>query len=499
MRCLFVVLLLVSSCSWLKAEEEKGGKSDLIVHEWGVLMRKVTFPPTLGPAEELLESLPDFVHFHSTYKPQEVFRPWNKPVIHFYGNPQEVSVEILTVSGRPAAYWPKPTLLEETFWRMGDGMIDAVGMQWKGTLRAKPEEGTVPKVKEGDWWEKARGVDSLWFSQKDEADRFIFYEGTGLGEPTISTRIEGEKLILHNKDSEPAGMVLVILNDGENRFVAEVDAIAPGAIASISQKELRSNAVTNEELEAISARQWKSYGMTDNEANAIASIWEEDLWENKGFLVVSRMPSHIYDKYIFPIKIEPKPDELVRAAVIFDTLPGIDGRLAWLPKLVPELETLLEQLSSPDPSVREKSTTRLSAYGDLARDVLVAESKEKEGELERKMRVKALLERLQPKPAANIPTHMGKGSQELRISNEFRLGRPVEIEGTLGVRQIERREVPILIHESYGEVVLRDLKGEVKKGEKVALRGRFIPSSYGYYRFGSFKEDKGWVFKIESK
>jgi len=107
----------------------------LIVHEWGVQIPSLaTVKPliefeaangdgnlksVLAPPGELIDDLPSFVLRHDS-PPQRLYRPWTKPVIHLYG-PQglEVGIEVRTPQGTPTAYWPKPTLIEETFWVMG--------------------------------------------------------------------------------------------------------------------------------------------------------------------------------------------------------------------------------------------------------------------------------------------------------------------------------------------------------------------------------------------
>lgn len=468
----------------------EGEKSGLVVHEWGVLTRKNTFPETVGAAEALLESLPGFVGRHAGYKPEQMFRPWTKPVLHFYGKEQKIAVDILTPTGRPVAYWPMPMLLEETFWIMGDGLRDAVGMRWEGKL-TKEKPGNIKEVSEGHWWAKIREVGGLWLETSEASERFLFYEGTGISDPAVMGRIEGDVLLLENRNAEESGRVLVIMNDGEERFLGAVDKIAAGGVVELKKADLMGKPVAREALEKAAEQQWLSFGMTEEEATMIVSVWADDLWENRGFLVVSRMPPKIYDAHVFPIDIEPKPDELVRAAVIFDTMPGVAGRVGWLPKLRPQILELLGGLGSANPLVREKATSGIAMYGDLAREVL--EEVAGEGDIESKMRVKRLLGKLDRKPASNLPTHGKGGVREPKVVNEGRFGPLTEIEGKIVIG--EERGL-YLEHEDYGKIQVLDFRppdGDL--GKTMKLKGRFVPP--GYADWQRLPEGSPWALKVE--
>lgn len=398
---------------------EKEEKKGLVVHEWGVLVRQNTTPETVGAADALLASLPGFVGKHgSSYKPRPMIQVFRKPVLHFYGEEQEVVLQIMTPSGRPMAYWPMPRYLEGHRQKsVGPGAyFDAVGMIWNIKLtEAKP--GIVQDVEDDHWWAKIRTVDSLWVETKEAlgehgrpvikpgAEKFLFYEATGRSEPTVKARIEGDMLHLDNGDGEDAGPILVIVNNGKERYLEVVDKIEAGRMATIKKAEMMAEPTTLDVVREAAREQWLSYGMTEEEATMIVSVWEEDLWETKGFLVVSRMPSSIYDKQIFPIDINPEPAELVRAAVIFDNLPGLNGRLEWLPGFNVKLEKLLGGLGSADPRVREAATSGLAEYGDLAMEVV------KKGMLsedpETKMRSESLFKKLEPKPVEEGPVGQG--------------------------------------------------------------------------------------------
>ena len=180
--CLAVVCLAATVLCLAAGARADEPPAQFRVHEWGVHIRSLArvnsdlspFAPkpdgekepngVLLPPRTMVDGLPGFVLRHDKeYTPKAQYRNWNKPVIHFYGaEGKDISVEVRTPQGRPIAYWPKPTLIEDTVWMMGSGMTDAVGMKWQGKLVAKPKDGQLPAAPEGHWWGALRQVPGLY-------------------------------------------------------------------------------------------------------------------------------------------------------------------------------------------------------------------------------------------------------------------------------------------------------------------------------------------------
>lgn len=156
--------------------------------------------------------------------------------------------------------------------------------------------------------------------------------------------------------------------------------------------------------------------MTKEEARAIVEIWKPDLLNSKGFLVISRLPSALYEK-IFPLEITPKPAELVRAGVIFDTLPGEAARINWLSELGKLMSAWGKDLGSEDFDTRAKAARAFAKLGDLATPELqkLADSPD----AETRTIAQRLLAALKPQPQEALPTH-GKGSKSTLIEKHER-------------------------------------------------------------------------------
>jgi hypothetical protein len=119
----------------------------------------------------------------------------------------------------------------------------------------------------------------------------------------------------------------------------------------------------------VCEQQWRSAGMTAEEARAIVDVWRDDLLHRPGFLVISRMPPELYDR-MFPLKVTPEPDERVRVGMVFDTLGGQPERAKWLVSLDQTVATWAKQLGSEDFKQRQAAARKFAALGDLAEPYL---------------------------------------------------------------------------------------------------------------------------------
>jgi hypothetical protein len=185
----------------------------------------------------------------------------------------------------------------------------------------------------------------------------------------------------------------VIANDLTARRFIQVSGIPAKGDTTVRREDLLKADGNEAKLLAACAAQWRSSGMTEAESQAIVETWRPDILDRPGLLMISRMPTVLYDQ-MFPLTITPRPDELVRVGMVFDTLAGQPERIAWVALLKARMEKWGQELSSNDYAVRQQAFGRLAQAGDLARELL--EKLSKSGDTETKARATALLEQLQP-------------------------------------------------------------------------------------------------------
>ena len=369
--------LFFAACLVAGALSCGGEEPALAVHEWGVWVRGQTTQGVLlaGP-NELVENLPSFVlRLAKEYKPKRQDHGWNKPVLHLYG-PEglAVTVKVLTPQGRLTAYYPEPRLLEETATitsrkeMMVYSLTDCTGLEWTGTLAAQAP-GNLAQPPAGHWWGRVREVPSAYIKTGRGIERFLFYEATAFQEPLLTGQVKADELVLKNGDEQPSGPVLVLVNDGKARFLRVVESIPAGGEVQLGKAELLKAPSGDAEILQAARAQWEAFGLTKEEAAAIVETWRPDLLATPGFLVASRVPPRVYDQ-MFPLSVTPAPRQVVRAGVIFDTLPGEAERLAWLPALSETFEAWVKDLNHNDFEVRERATARFARLGDLPRPFL---------------------------------------------------------------------------------------------------------------------------------
>lgn len=407
----FMTVVLTSFVSQAFAQQDQPAAQKFIVHEWGVQVRtlakvKVSLGDTsykdanlmvaMIPPAELISDLPAFVLRHgSNYTPQRTERDWKKPLIHLYGPAGlEVGIEILTPLGTPLAYWPKPKYIERSFSFMGSTIQTAVGMKWSGKLATMADGNhTLAKVDEKHWWNIVRKVPSRYFQTDDGTERFVFYEATAVQEPSIAASISADVLKLQNTQPVASGPILMIANDLGTRHFMQIDTLDANAETVIKKEDLLKADGDEKNLLAACTSQWKTMGMTEAESQAIVETWKPDLLDRAGLLVISRISPALYEQ-MFPLKITPKPDELVRVGMVFDTLAGQGQRMAWLPSLKTAMGTWSKDLADANEAIRNQAGNRLAQTQDLFRDMLENLSKSPDPEVN--ARASRLLEMLEP-------------------------------------------------------------------------------------------------------
>jgi hypothetical protein len=238
----------------------------------------------------------------------------------------------------------------------------------------------------------------MYFQSAGGSERFIFYEGTAIQEPLVTGKFIEEDLVLFNADAAASGRVVVVVNDGSARHAMVVENV-PGYTGTMKGKTtvkkadlLKADGDEKKLLDACRA-QWESFGLTAEESRAVVDAWKPDLLNHPGFMVIARMPAGAYEK-MFPLTVTPKPDEVVRAGVVFDTLPGENERLSWLPELKKTMAKWAVELNDEDFKVRQRAAGNFAKLDDMAKPYL--EDLLKSAEPEVRHRAEMLIKGLAP-------------------------------------------------------------------------------------------------------
>lgn len=355
---------------------------DLVVHEWGVTIHDPNRIFTQPAANESSSGLPSFegivdhenlCHLNNGSHSAEP-DGWKKPVLWFYGTGEgSIQVDLKCFYGNPTADFPLAKIVERprTEWSVGKlKFLQAGGFEWKGTLSPKPR-GHLPNVDKSHWWQIARDAGGLYANIGDSSERFIFYEGSGFEDPTVTATVASDSMTILNGYNEPSGQVVLLVNTGSKHYAHVINTLGRQAKITLTQDDLVTP-ISDDALLATCAAQWKSFGMTIAEGTAISQIWKDDLLKPGRMMLISRMPPDYYDD-TFMLEITPKPSQLVRVGLVFDVLNCQQLVSAWVPELRlldDELKKAGQDLADSKFQVRNRATTTLRNAGERARGLL---------------------------------------------------------------------------------------------------------------------------------
>ncbi len=352
------------SIAALAADDSQG--QDLTVHEWGTFLGMNASDGTaLDGMYHEEHALPSFVHSRSRdqLRLPKMFLKGETPVIYFY-TPRPVKVRVGV--GFPQGLWTQwypqaavvtPSLLEQAEQpdRLTGGRIcwfadvipasilPAEIRDARGGAIARPAMPGLPQTSSDALWEYSRDVDAAFVktidrtreTERPEYERFLFYRG--LGQSRMPMRADarlGGSLALDRDPSLLEGVrhIFTLKIEGGRGAFDYRAALRPGEEATgviPSMEHSRPMAEFTEMIaDSLAARLTES-GLYPKEARAMVNTWKSSYFQNEGVRVLFVLPQSWTDGFI-PIKIVPKPKEIVRVMV---------GRLELL---TPEREQLAE-------------------------------------------------------------------------------------------------------------------------------------------------------------
>lgn len=302
----------------------------LEVHEWGtftVLSSSSGNQVSWYQPYTDLAALPDFVG-KSFGKSATARVRMETPVLYFYSEEeQDVSVEVNFKGGNITETFPfSPRIYEQ-------GRQTA---SWTGRLLPPDHQealALIPEVKNPDPTEPyaaAREVPDAWifkssltenpFTKNEilapQAEKFIFYRGSGSTAPNLLLSLSGENEISLTSREEMAFPFSVALQvSGENASWEVLPELAAKAEMS---NTLETPSIPISQAEAELSKIWETalteQGLTPEESAAMVATWKHTWFREQGTRVLTIVPQEWVDP-VLPISITPAPKELKRVFV----------------------------------------------------------------------------------------------------------------------------------------------------------------------------------------
>ena len=361
---------------------------DLVVHEWGTFtsVQGGDGVPPRWHAQQIGD-LPRFVH--NWLKPElgrqpktELFfgkaglsglQRMETPVIYFYSDRElDADVEVRFPKGLITEWYPQASRIGPCTLKTNaspalakHGAAESL-VHWQ-SIRVSPAQANrdttklLPTDTQGTHYLAARATDAAILRARptdttDEQEKFLFYRGTGsFGTPLVVTTSEDGMVSLQNTGTVPlAHLFLLHIQDGKAEW-AHLDKLDAKTqqpwqrFSSLPANQRKSVAETQKEIGDAMAKALTEAGLYPAEAKAMVKTWNEAWFGEEGVRVLYLLPPAWTDE-ILPLKLNPKPRELVRVMV---------GRAEIIPpRLQRELAVQLKLSNEGDTQAKD----RLQAY-----------------------------------------------------------------------------------------------------------------------------------------
>ena len=183
----------------------------------------------------------------------------------------------------------------------------------------------IPDDKAGSHYYAARGTDANFLkmttgaSPKTEHEHFLFYRGVGYFQAPLRVTLGGndDYVSVQNTGTEALSHLYVLTVRGHQGKFVHVDQLEAGeekAVRLNPNKDLISSTELRTQLGSRLQKSLTSQGLYARESEAMVKTWEDSWFTENGLRVLYVLPEKWTDR-VLPLKLNPKPSELVRVMV----------------------------------------------------------------------------------------------------------------------------------------------------------------------------------------
>jgi hypothetical protein len=362
------LFVLVAVGLTVAAASERG---DLVVHEWGTfLAMNGSDGVALDGMYHEEHALPAFVHSRSKdqLKLRSVIVKGETPVIYFYTQrPQQVAVRVDFPGGIWTQWYPQAALVGPALVQLGTPPRPRNGhITWAiDVVPPQLAHGESPATRVDALWNHARHVDAAYVSASDQTrtgapkewERFVFYRGLGEAKLPLAMSAHDGRIVAHTTAGVELRHVYVVRVEHGRGAYAYMPALEDGKELNTAISAMDMAMPIDRFADAIAAdmaQRLVETGLYEKEARAMVSTWRNSYFKTDGVRVLFVLPQSWTDRYI-PLRIDPKPAEMVRVMV---------GRVELLtPERERRAETAVRDLASTDEGVRERAFATLRDEG----------------------------------------------------------------------------------------------------------------------------------------
>lgn len=299
-------------------DESCAGASSLIVHEWGTFTSyQDERGATISGINVDDEPVPKFVHrldglqiFSTRSSPSswsqgsprchaDVTLRLETPVLYFYpqdgfDRDQPFDVRATFVGGWLTEFFPWARAENPGFPKRLDANVQG-SLRWTGIRLPVKAEGRLPETAEPVWLAPRQvGSALISKSEKNEAEKYLFYRGVGQLDAPLVARTEGDALTIELRDDGslqqlPTLWIVHVSSDGRLAY-RRVNGTKRRAV----DVELpRVNDEAPSELDGLRAELKAALiaeGLYEDEAEAMLATWRLSYFESEGLRIFFSLP-----------------------------------------------------------------------------------------------------------------------------------------------------------------------------------------------------------------
>jgi hypothetical protein len=346
-------------------------REGLEVHEWGVFTAHNDLEMANADMRAEWASLPKKFYGQADDRdlPERPFVLSKKPVIFFH-TPESLTVELRIdfPGGAPAVWWPATTYPALDAYGNRPGVAESKGayryLEW--SLRVQEpdhveKEQPVPKPPQkgaAAWITMLRDVDARTLVTRSEGERFVYYDGlVPMGE-RVRLAVDKDRVSIANPAGHPVFDVTVVdRRVPERARLARVKELAAQAKGQILEFEETEGKEWSARAATTLVNQLKATGLFEDEARALANVWEKEFFGADGLTLFYRIPQDEYER-LLPLKMKPRPERLVRV--------GLAHQPHCEPDFAERIDKIARSLDSDDFETRERAQGYLKEMGRAA-------------------------------------------------------------------------------------------------------------------------------------
>jgi len=348
MRSIRIFTLVLVAAAAIASTALAGDKKEFVIHEWGTFS---TFSGSDGAYLKFYpddRGLPPFVYNrHRDVKGglPDAFVSLETPVMYFYSD-RERTVNV-------QADFPKGMM---TDWYPQASRPPVTGLRWDNIRITPASQSKLIHDGSDSRYYAARETDAaiieMTHQSKKERERFLFYRGVADFQMPFRVQAhgKGEYTIRNTGKGEIPGFFLIRV-EGKKVYFKAGGHLSPSSEVRMQESASESNAdKLGEAVAALLVEQ----GLYEKEAKAMVKTWSADWFGQDGTRVLYIVPDMLTTEFL-PLKIEPKPDKIVRVLV---------GRHDILtPEKERVVESLVRRLNSASNAEAEEAGRALNVLG----------------------------------------------------------------------------------------------------------------------------------------